>query len=734
MRGKREGRGILWYRKWSGLLFGLAALVVVLMVLFAGDDVGLSNNGDFNRVINASSLSYGERAPNFTYADTYVIKLDQGSAWANLTSILLGTEGLERYPSIHVGLVRLSVAVNLVVNRVMGWEVSTYHIQALGVMYALLYAAGIGLLCHQLRLRRLWQDVVVKAAALLVLCDVGYVAYFNSFYGEALEHVALVYCAALLVRVLSRPPTLWDGIWCAVAAAVYGWAKFFNIPLACLMVVVMEGIVLLRSRRWRRGVIPGVLALGLLLGVWTAVPGWMDTETNYNAVFYGIIRNVDRETAEGYLRDLGLPEELADYQDTNYYLPGVVSSLEERGLREQAESVGKFDLVKFYLTHPTRLWQQAELTAMHCGMIRPYYLANYGPDHPLMTYTARMSGWSTLRDWMALDTIWGNLAVTAAGLAMGWLLLRRRLGTVWTALALVALAGGLLYSFLLPVMLNGEGDFSKHMFAYAEWIDLLLLACLAGALHRVGSKEPGRLLCPAAGAAALLVLVLFPVAEIASAGLARTAGHSQVEQGAYVTLGTWQGESIAWLVAEEEDGILTLLWADSPITASFDQGGDNDWRTSSARTWLNGEFLGCFTTEERGLLVEQDNRLLLTDRFREEALGGDLDFACSHIAVLADRGYDRAYYTVVQDWITLPDIDLAAELAREGQALRGRELWLETPYCRTENLARYVGGDGHIYFGAAEVSKAVCPVVQVSGEILSGSGSAGDPFVLSSTS
>ncbi len=718
------------YRKRCGLLFGALALAAVLCVLFAGEEIGMSNNGDFNRVMAACSLRYGQRLPTFTYADTYVIELEQDSAVKNVAAILFGAEGLDRYPSIHVLAVRLSVLANLVLNKLAGWEISTYHIGVLGAMYALLYAGGIGFLLSQFQLRRLWQDVLIKLIALIVLCDVGYVAYFNSFYGEGLEHIALIWCAAMLVRILTRAPTVWDGVWCAACAVLYGWSKFFNVPLAILFVLVMEGIVFSRTEK-KRALVSGAAALAVLLGVWSAVPGWMDKETNYNAVFYGVVRDLDVQTAEGYLTDMGLPPELADWRDTNYYLDGVVSSLEERGLLDEALSVGKFDLLRFYLTHPGRLWHQAKLTANHCGMIRPFYMANYGDGYPLMTYSYRMSLWSRLRDWLALDTLAGNLhtvAAFAAAAAAAW---RRRTKPLRLILPLLALLGALAFAFLMPVILNGEGDFAKHMFAYQELLDLMLLATLALALDRAGKGRQGGLVCPLAGAALAVLLVIPPAAGQIADTLRAARPHTALEEGAYVTLGSYRGQPLTWLAAEEDGGRLTLLCTDETIQMAFDASGDNDWRSSTSRAWLNGAFLDGFSDSERALLLTQENTLLLADRFRGEASSGDLDFACSHIAPLADRGYDRAYRVEASDVVTLPDIDLAAQLAREGRDIAGTSYWLEAPYCRTENLARYVAQDGHIYFGPVEVARVIRPVIQIEVQAPgSGCGSRSDPFVL----
>lgn len=737
------------YRKYCGLAWALLTLVLISLVLFAGPDVGLSNNGDFVRTMNASSLSFGERTPSHTYADTFHISLPHGSAPENVASILFGTGGLRNYPSLHVVPVRLSVVVSLVVNKLTGLPMDTYHLQVLGVMYTLAYAAGIGLLLSQFRLRRLWLDAAVKAAAILVLCDIGYVAYFNSLYGEALEHVALVYCAALLLRVLTRVPTGWDAAWCALASGVYGWSKFFNIPLAILLILVMEGAVLLRSGK-RRALAFGGAALALLLGVWAAVPSWMDIETNYNAVFYGVVRDVDEATAKEYLADLGLPEELSDFRDTNYYLPGLTDELEARGLREQAESVTKPDLILFYLTHPGRLLEQAGLTALHCGMVRPYYLANHGEGFPLMSFSQRMSLWGGLRDALALDTVWGNLAVPLAFTALVLLCFRRRARPLWLALPLLALWGALAYCYLLPVMLNGEGDFAKHMFPFIELMDLLLLSCLALSLDKAApspEKRPapaeareGRpprfsrlagATSPAVGCALALVLAL-PLIAGGAQGLWREgSAHPGLESGAYVTLGSYEGEALTWQVVGQEGDRYTLLCQAENISLPFDQAGDNDWRTSSLREWLNGAFLDGFSREERSLLQDREHTLILSDRYREQAERGDLDFACSHIAVLSDRLWQRAYQVQVSDLVCLPDVTLIASLARAGWDMSGAAYWLDTPYCPSANLTRYVGQDGHVYFGDASAPLSVRPVVEVAGaRVTGGSGSLADPFTL----
>lgn len=718
------------WRRWNAAGFGALALVTVLLTLFAGETIGLSNNGDFARVMGASSLSFGEALPSHTYVDTYVIDLSRGSAGANLSAILFGGEGLDAYPSLHIALVRLSVAVELVVNKLLGWEMSTYHLAVLGVLHTLLYAAAIWFLYRQVNLKRVWADALLKAAGLFVLCDVGYTAYFNSFYSEGLEHIMLVFSAGALLRAFTREePTGWDALWCALAALGYGWAKFFNIPVAILLAAVGGGAVFLRSKK-RLALAAGGGAILALLAVWAVVPGWMDAQTNYNALFFGILRDVDRPTAQEYLTDMGLPAELADFRDTNYYMDYVWPQLESRGLRQAAESIGKGDLLKFYLTHPKRLAHQANLTAQHCGMVRPFYLANYGGDHPAMSLTGRMSGWSALRDRLALDTLWGNLAAVAACLLLAAAAWRKKTKPTWLALGLVTLLGALGYTFLLPVMLNGEGDFAKHMFAYIELLDLALLGTLALCLQGGTETAAPTWLRRGVGAALGLALAL-PMIVSPLRGLVRDSrSHPGLEPGAYVSLG-----GHLWRVVEANRGEATL-WSEEVLAwLPYDRDGGNDWRTSSLRAWLNGDFLeNCFTDAERaeltGRMVEQTHPLVLPNRFREQAERGEVYFSCSHLARLADRDGDRAFQLDVTDAVTLPTTGTIAQLAREGYDVSG-DYWLETSYCPSAGMSRRLGEDGHVTLSPVDTVRGVRPMVTVVWtETAGGDGSLGHPFVL----
>ena len=713
----------LW-RRWGSLLLALAALLAVTLTLFAGEEIGLSDNGDFYRVMTASSLEQTVEDRANRYVGTFRIRLSEDSALGNVARILLSPEGVAEYPSIQLLPVRLSVVGSLFLNKLTGQAMDLYHLGVLGVLYAVLYAAALGFLFSRFRLSSWRRDLAVKLLILLVECDVGYTAYFNSLYGEGLQHIGLILCAAMLLHVLTHPPTAGAALACAAAAVVYGWSKFFNIPLALLILLALEGILFLRGRRMA-GALTFAGGAGVLLAVFLAVPGWMNTTNTYNTIFFGVVRDTDEATAAAYLADLGLPEEMAVLRDTNYFSAGVAEALDENGWREAVGAVSKGDLVWFYLTHPGRLWQQLEITAKNCGMIRPFYLSNYGDSHPRLTLTGRFSLWSAVRQRLPFDTIWASALLAAAAL---FLLLRRGAPRGETLLLCLLLLGALGYAFAVPIISNGEADLAKHMFAFAEIADLLVLFLLAGAVQAAGRRMAPELL--AAGAAGLLFL-LSPALTALHQQLSPLRSHQAPEQGAWISLGTWEGEELLWLVTEDPgpDGSVSAVAARSVGEMAFDRGNANLWADSSIRAWLNGPFLAAFSPEERALLLLQDREIPLSSAFRDLAQSGVQELHCSHLPALAARDCPEAYRMAAADLVSLPDLTDAAALDSAGLPLvSGGACWLEDPYYNNGTMVRAARSDGLILFTEAREALQIRPRLALAAAAWTGSGSRSDPF------
>lgn len=730
-----------FYDRFGPFLLAALAAVIMALVLFSGGGAGLSNNGDFGRVLSTNSLDYAESTGSFAYEDTFRMVFQGDSAGEKLWNLLFNLDNTAAYPSIHLVFVRASLAGNLALNVLTGQSLDTYHIQVLGLIYLLCYAGLLLLLFRSFKLPSLWCDLLVKLAVLFVLCDEGYITYFNSLYSEPVQMLGLLAMAAFGLRLLSRRGSPgWNAGWYFLSCVVYGWSKFINLPAAALCALGMGAVLFLRAeKKYRKWLCGGAAACVAVLGaVYLSLPGWMDYETNYNAVFYGVLKDTTPEQTEQYLSDLGLPDYMAEYANSNYYMDRVAPARESEQFRADFSQVSKFDLLFFYLSHPGYYLEKLDVAMAHTGFIRPYYLSNLDSTHPRLTFAGRFGGWSWLRSQLPVNTWLAAGLITAAGCWALWQAAAGRKGAGRdkrsAALLVLTLLGAMAYQFLIPTVTNGEGDLAKHMFAFAQFIDLLLLLLLAWLGYRLSVSE--RVRRPAAvlagGTAGALCLLLAVPAGISL--VRERLPHDNLEAGAYVQLGAWEGESLLWQAVErQEDGSWLLLAAEAVDSRPFDQDGDlgsSRWSDSDLRAWLNGDFLtSAFDQSEQEMLVTGSHRVLLSIADRSLADSGFNDFFAFHVPAYSDRGMEEAVAMDCTDAVRLPDIGLMASLSRAG-LLSGPPCWMDTPYFNNGSMVRILGADGYFYMRDAADQWGVRPVVTLAaGTELTGSGSVGDPFI-----
>ena len=730
-----------FYDRFGPFLLAALAAVIMALVLFSGGGAGLSNNGDFGRVLSTNSLDYAESTGSFAYEDTFRMVFQGDSAGEKLWNLLFNLDNTAAYPSIHLVFVRASLAGNLALNVLTGQSLDTYHIQVLGLIYLLCYAGLLLLLFRSFKLPSLWCDLLVKLAVLFVLCDEGYITYFNSLYSEPVQMLGLLAMAAFGLRLLSRRGSPgWNAGWYFLSCVVYGWSKFINLPAAALCALGMGAVLFLRAeKKYRKWLCGGAAACVAVLGaVYLSLPGWMDYETNYNAVFYGVLKDTTPEQTEQYLSDLGLPDYMAEYANSNYYMDRVAPARESEQFRADFSQVSKFDLLFFYLSHPGYYLEKLDVAMAHTGFIRPYYLSNLDGTHPRLTFAGRFGGWSWLRSQLPVNTWLAAGLITAAGCWALWQAAAGRKGAGRdkrsAALLVLTLLGAMAYQFLIPTVTNGEGDLAKHMFAFAQFIDLLLLLLLAWLGYRLSvSERAGRPAAVLAGgtAGALCLLLAVP----AGISLVRERlPHDGLEAGSYVQLGVWEGEPLLWQAVErQEDGSWLLLAAEAVDSRPFDQDGDlgsSRWSDSDLRAWLNGDFLtSAFDQSEQEMLVTGSHRVLLSIADRSLAGSGFNDFFAFHVPAYSDRGMEEAVAMDCTDAVRLPDIGLMASLSRAG-LLSGPPCWMDTPYFNNGSMVRILGADGYFYMRDAADTWGVRPVVALSAEAgFTGSGSAGDPFI-----
>lgn len=732
-----------------GCLAGVLLLGWITALLFAPPYAGLADNSDYDRVLQPAGFVTGEHPRYANAYREYRLTPDAGTA---LGILFPSAENPLGYVSSLQVPLKAAMLLNFAARKTLGLDPLVFDMRWLGIVYAVLYASGLALLAARLGGKRRTRALVFALAAVM-LCDIGYLLYFHSFYGEALTLSSFVLaagCAAWLVR--ASPERKTPLLLFYAACLLFVSAKVANAPAGVLAALFGCALLVVRKDLFSRAAIL-IGGAALLLSAYLAydsAPPWMKQVNMYQAVFFGILK--DSPAPESDLQELGIPVEYAALHGTHGYMPNAPYDIYGARFQQDVyDRVSVVDLALFYVRHPGRLIDKLELSAESSLALRPAYLGNQLPGEGAegrYSFTGKLSLWEPLRKRAAGFAFPIVLAVGvcyAAGLSFAFYRSRRRADPR----AFVAVCGASALAltsamqFAIPVIGNGEADLQKHMFLFTLSFDLLLLIGAAWIVDRIGGKTSA-----AAAAAALLA------AAVAACG-APSGGDTEPKTGDTVRFGSYDDRPLLWTVLAK-DGDALLLWSRDMIAAmpydasdetrSYAAAGDidrgsNDWASSDVRGWLNGPFLEKFSPAERSLIRPAALRTIVAAPRAGNAEEGDQPHYWNSHPLYVQQNEERAYAYRREEQVFLLDAGQLQRLAAErGISLRKSlaskgtaSYWLRSPYASGLSEVRVVGADGFIYHRDAFTGGiGVVPALYVRSDtgIASGSGSVADPYVM----
>lgn len=667
-------------RKKSTIIFCFA-LILILVTLFSGRDVALTNNGDYRRVIKLSSLDYNASG------ELKILYSPEESVLANTFNILLTPKNIVSYPSTQLIPVRLSVALSFIINTLTGIPQDTYSISSLGIMLSILYALALSFTLSKIRIKNKYLYWGIIAVILFMMCDIGYVSYFNSLYGEGFQHILFIALFGFILTAINRPLRYSEIIFSAFLLLLYGLSKFFNIPIAILIALTLV-LLSLRYKPAKKELVVTITALLTssicLISAITLLPNWISKQTNYNSVFHGILKDCTDEEAKDYLDDLGLDPDLYVLKNTHSY----VSDFDEIGQKydiSPAKEISQLKLMMFYASHPRLTLSKMKDIAMHSGMLRNIFFL----DADYMNDAFRLTLWSKIRENTDMNTIYLNFSVIIVFLALIYVKMSKHKLPLYIKILIpliAVMAFG--YSFIVPYVSNGEADLAKHMYLFAELIDIAIISVILLSLNSARRVKTASL---------ILFAVFFAIGLIPhkTAQIAKMGGYE-------------------WFVIDENNTYKTLFATEPVAYLKYHGSNDNNYRTSDIHKWLNESFINNFSEEERAQLYTKDEQMLLSVGYKSDAVSGNRDFYCAPYPENTASNYETAYKEIIPARIFLPTTKHITMMAKKGyKTSLNTNYWLSTPYFNNSEKARYVHTDGLVYFEYTTEEMAIRPIIYV---------------------
>ena len=346
-----------------------------------------------------------------------------------------------------------------------------FDIRFLAAVYLPAYLIGMFLIINAVKVKNRIAEIIVCILAALILCDIGYISYLNSFYTDAMyiSALTLVFGSVMYTQANEgfSAPCLVLWLIGAILLACMG--------VSGMIAAVLSGILLAFFAFTHRGtkqsfaIGTAIILVAVSLFTTGCAPDYSDKNISaYDALFGTALQGGD---VPAELAEFGIPEKYAPLTDKTYFEAKDEFMLESDTARQELfDKITPSSVALFYLRHPSRFWQSLKLAAQNAPFITQEYIpykqnADYGikPAPGL---------WGFLRRLIAPTSIIITLILYAIVIAMSIKDMKKQKTYMLTAL--FAVICGIVF-LCAPIFSGGLASISRRLVLYQISTDFLLL-------------------------------------------------------------------------------------------------------------------------------------------------------------------------------------------------------------------------------------------------------------------
>lgn len=577
-------------------------------------------------------------------------------------------------------------------------KIDHFDIVALSVIFLLLHCISVVLLFKTVKTGNRVYDLIILALLVMVFYNMGYLLYYNSFYGESVTMSGFLMWFSVLLSLIHSSEKKYSHLFLYfICGIIFTGAKVANIPLGFLIAAFSIYFLFNVNTAGKKiAVITGIcLTVAVSVYFYREIPDWMKKPNNYHSIFYGILKNSD--DPEGDLKKLGIDTKYSALADTTVYVDlNGLDIFGEEFTKEVHDKAGPFEVAMYYLKNPARMFEKLKLSAEASVFIRPPYLGNYGieDDTEIVKFVRRNAIWEWIRKQFTGCAFW---AVTAVFLlyfcitAYQFYLFKKRKysvspGYIHAKIMLMLFAGS---QWIFPVIGNGEADLIKHMFLFNLLLDTMIVLLVTDIFKLMMQNLLNRrMVFSFAGFLAVLFIFIFAGKEISDNDM--------------IVFGKYRGQPLTWEVLEETDDYYFVVSKEVVDYRPF-SADSNYWAESDIRAWLNDDtengFLSEFSEDEKNRIYITSRRTILPPALKDIRKYGNLPHYWFCIPGYATQNYDNAYQTENMEKVFL--LSIKEWEAFDFKKIKGVPYWLRTPYTM-DSTVRIVGEDGFIYHKKAD--------------------------------
>lgn len=347
------------------VLLTIIAILIIAGVLFIKPEVGVADQGDFDRIMRISGLTLLDTDKNnadFIRFYDYIVpeykinEIDKISDTARGSSL--------SYLIVFINVICKNLGQNI------------FKTQYLAIIYSVVYILAFVVILKSIDIKDNIKFIIIPILILLIFFDGNYLIWFNSLYGEPMMIVTFALFIASVLNYIHYKYAIRknEGMLLRIMPILLAAYLFIGSKLQVGVSLPFILILIVKIIWENRNCLNKISMAALCICAYTLIlypmgisrdSNNLSKDTEYNSVFYGILNG--SKTPKQDLADLGLDSDMYveagkhSYLDTEEYVKYVPGT--EITDEEFYSKMSNLKLVKFYLIHPVRLLKGMEYTA-----------------------------------------------------------------------------------------------------------------------------------------------------------------------------------------------------------------------------------------------------------------------------------------------------------------------------------------------------------------------------------
>lgn len=468
----------------------LAVTLVILIgsfTLFFKPIVGMANNGDFFRIMINNDLYYLDKDKTEEDYFKYFEK-DYGISnfYNDNEKMLISTQSLLIRPANFI-------------DKLFTGNDEVFDLRFLAAILLAVQGIATYLIIKGLTydLKNPINKLIITLIYIFIFMDTGYIAYFNSFFGEGVNIPFFLLSLGIYIYMIKFDKVTWyNMILFSISTFIFFGANQQLAPTGILLALLIIGLI--KFDKKRNIAITGILLIIGLIGtsifLYTKIEGKFDYINRYNSLNRGIL--LYESDPEKILEEMGINKKYSLLQGTNYFEVISQIDLKDPNLKKDYYdhfTIGK--IVKYYVMHPSKIYKMAKIGFNNAYYIRPEVLGNYEREASKQPGAKSyfFSGWSRFKSgYLPKSIMVSMLYVIFLFYPIGKRYIRAKKNCDSKDIAMGEL---FLYVFLVgfiqiaaSLVGAGDADLSKHEFMYNMSFDMMIVLSLQAILRNKEEK------------------------------------------------------------------------------------------------------------------------------------------------------------------------------------------------------------------------------------------------------